>query len=119
MGAVHTRVRIINPADGDRYWDGEFLVDTGFIDTLVPAPFLEEIGLKPEQTRVYTLADGSEYSVGVGVAKLELLDEKVGVTVLFGEPDTEPLLGCTALESAGFEVDPVNQRLKKMPVLRL
>ena len=33
--------------------------------------------------------------------------------------DVEPLLGGTALESAGIEVDPVNQRLKRLPALRL
>ena len=27
--------------------------------------------------------------------------------------------GVTALESAGIEIDPVNQRLKKLPALRL
>lgn len=43
----------------------------------------------------------------------------VGGTVIFGEPDTEPLLGVTALESVGIEVDPVNQRLKRLPAVRL
>ena len=33
--------------------------------------------------------------------------------------DTEPLLGITALESLGIEVDPLNQRLKKLPAVRL
>ena len=43
----------------------------------------------------------------------------VGATVIFGEEDCEPLLGVTALESAGIEVDPVNQRLKRLPAVRL
>ena len=33
--------------------------------------------------------------------------------VVIGEDDVEPLLGVTALESAGIEVDPVNRRLKR------
>lgn len=33
--------------------------------------------------------------------------------LVIGDADAEPLLGVTALESAGIEVDPVNQRLKK------
>ena len=94
-----------------------FLVDTGATDTLVPRPHLEAIGLKPEGTRVYTLADGSEISVDITVAMLELMDDKIGV--IFGNPGTEPLLGVTALESAGIEVDPVNQRVKKLPSVRL
>ena len=31
----------------------------------------------------------------------------------------EPILGVTALESVGIEVDPQNQRLKRMPATRL
>jgi predicted aspartyl protease len=33
--------------------------------------------------------------------------------------DSEPLLGVTALESAGIEVDPSNQKLKRLPAVRL
>lgn len=119
MGTTHARVRITNPADAQKYWEGLLLVDTGATDSLVPGPYLESIGLKPEATRVYELADGSDISVDVTVAMLELMGEKIGGTVIFGEPGAEPLLGVTALESAGVEVDPVNQRLKKLPSVRL
>ena len=36
-----------------------------------------------------------------------------------GSDDAEPLLGVTALESVGIEVDPVNQTLKRMPAVPL
>ncbi|MDE0191174.1 MAG: hypothetical protein OXQ90_07425 [Gammaproteobacteria bacterium] len=36
-----------------------------------------------------------------------------------GEAGAEPLIGVTALESVGIEVDPVNQRLKRRPAVRL
>ena len=39
--------------------------------------------------------------------------------IIFGDADAEPLLGVTALESVGVEVDPQNQRLKKLPAVRL
>lgn len=119
MVATHAKVRIINPADPQKYWEGLFLVDTGATDSLVPGPFLESIGLKSEATRVYELADGSEVSVGVTVAMLELMGEKIGGTVIFGEAGAEPLLGVTALESVGIEVDPLNQQLKRLPAVRL
>ena len=47
------------------------------------------------------------------------MGDTVGLTVIFGEDDCEPILGGTALESAGIEVDPVNQRLKRLPAVRL
>ena len=119
MGATHVTVRITNPADSDRYWEGLFLVDTGATDSLVPRPHLETIGLEPEGKRVYELADGSEIAVDVAVAKIEFMGEFVGGTVVFGDADAEPLLGVTALESVGIEVDPVNQRLRRLPAVRL
>ena len=39
--------------------------------------------------------------------------------IIFGDAKAEPLLGVTALESVGVEVDPVNQRLRKLPSIRL
>ena len=119
MGATHVTVRITNPADPDRFCEGLFLVDTGATDSLVPRPYLEAIGLELKGRRVYELADGSELIVDVTVAEIEFMGEIVGGTVIFGEADAEPLLGMTALESVGIEVDPVNQRLKRLPAVRL
>ena len=119
MGATHVTVRITNPADSDRYWEGLFLVDTGATDSLVPRPHLEAIGLEPRGRRVYELADGRELVVDVTAAVIEFMGEFVGGTVIFGDADAEPLLGVTALESVGIEVDPVNQRLKRLPAVRL
>ena len=119
MGATHVTVTIRNPADPDRAWEGLFLVDTGATDSLVPRPHLEAIGLRPKGHRVYELANGDELKMEITTADIEFMGEIVGGTVLFGEADTEPLLGVTALESVGIEVDPTNQRLKRLPAVRL
>ena len=119
MGATHVNVTIRNPADPDRSWEGRFLVDTGATDSLVPRPHLEAIGLEPRGRRVYELADGTRIGMDVTTAEIEFMGEIVGGTILFGEPDAEPLVGVTALESVGVEVDPVNQRLKRLPSIRL
>ena len=119
MGATHVTVRITNPAEPDRFWEGLFLVDTGAADSLAPRPHLEAVGLKPEGKRVYELADGSEVAVDIAVAKIEFMGEFVGGTIVMGADDAEPLLGMTALASVGIEVDPLNQRLKRRPAVRL
>ena len=120
MGATQVTVTIRNPADPNRAWEGLFLVDPGTTDSLVPRPHLESIGLRPKGRRVFKLADGSEITMEVAVGEIEFLGETVGGTVLFGEPDAEPLLGATALASVGIEVDPNNQqRLKRRPAVRL
>ena len=119
MGAVQVTVTIRNPADRSREWSGLFLVDTGATDSLVPRKHLREIGLEPIGGRTYELADGSDLRLDIGVAEIEFMGEVVGGTVMFGDDDAEPLLGVTALESVGIEVDPVNQRLKRLPAVRL
>ena len=119
MGATHVTVRITNPAEPDRLWEGLFLVDTGATDSRVPRQHLEAIGLQPRGRRTYELADGSELAVDVTVAEIEFMGEVVGGTVIYGESNAEPLLGVTALESVGIEVDPVSQRLKRLPAVRL
>ena len=119
MGVTHVKVTIRNPADPSRSWEGPFLVDTGAIDSLVPRPHLEAIGLTPKAQRVYETADGREITMDVTTGEIEFMDEITAGRIIFGDPDAEPLLGVTALESAGVEVDPQNQRLKKLPAVRL
>lgn len=119
MGLTYTNAIIRNPAIPEREWRGRFLVDTGAIDSLVPGPWLDAIGLAPRGTRVYELADGTEISFDVAVAELEIMGETIGATVIFGGADTEPLIGATALESAGIHVDPVGRELKRLPAVRL
>ncbi len=119
MGATHVTVTIRNPAEPDRTWEGLFLVDTGATDCLVPRPCLEAIGLTRKGQRVYELADGSEIKMDITTADIEFMGEIVGGTIVFGEANAEPLLGVTALESVGIEVDPSSQTLKRLPAVRL
>ena len=119
MGAVHVTVTIRNPAEPSRSWEGLFLVDTGAMDSLVPKPHLEAIGLASKGERVYETADGRKLTLDVTTAEIEFMDDFTAGRIIMGDDDAEPLLGVAALESAGIEVDPVDQRLKKLPALRL
>ena len=119
MGATHVTVTIRNPAEPERSWDGLFLVDTGASDSLVPRACVEAIGLKPEGQRVYETADGREVRLDFARAFIEFMGDLTAGRLVIADDDVEPLLGVTALESAGIEVDPVNQRLKRLPALRL
>ena len=119
MGATHVTVTIRNLAEPDRTWDGLFLVDTGATDCMVPRQHLEAIGIMPQGKRLYELADGKSVRFDIAAARVEFMGEIVGATIIFGDDDTEPLLGVTALESVGIEVDPSNQTLKRLPAVRL
>ncbi len=119
MGATYVDVTIRNPAEPQRSWTGKFLVDTGAFDSLVPKARLEAIGLEPRGRRAYTLADGRSVVLDITVAEIESDGEVVGGTIVYGEETAEPLLGGTALESGGFEVDPRNEKLKRLPAVLL
>ena len=112
MGNIHVNVAIRNPAEPEKIWEGLFLVDTGAIDCLVPRPHLDAIGLEPKGRRTYAMDDGSEISMDITTGDIELMGEIVGGTIVFGEENTVPLLGVTALESIGIEVDPRTRTLK-------
>ena len=108
------------PADANRFWEGTFLVDTGAIDCVVPRSVLEGVGLRPKGERVYTLADGSEVRMDVTTCDVEILGEIAGATIVFADDDNAiPLLGVTAMESAGIEVDSRNERLRRLPSISL
>ncbi len=119
MGATHVTVTIRNPAEPSKSWDGLFLVDTGATDSLVPRSCIETIGVEPEGQRVHETADGREVRMDFAIARIEFMGDVTAGRVIVGDDGVEPLLGITALESAGIEVDPVNQRLKRLPALRL
>ncbi len=112
-------VAVSNPTDPQRRWEGLFFVDTGAIDSTAPGKHLREIGIQPRGKLTYELADGTEIVMEIGVASVEFMGEIVGVTIIFGDDNVEPILGVTALESVGIEVDPQNQRLKRLPAVRL
>ena len=118
MGLIYAPVTISNPADQDMAWEGDFLVDTGAVDSLVPRDVLDAIGVKPESQREYTLADGSEVTLDVSLARMEILGETIGTTVVFGEPGTDPLLGAISMQAAGIVIDPQNETLTKLPAMR-
>ena len=119
MGITHVTATIRNPAEPERTWEGLFLVDTGAVDCLVPRQHLDALGLSPKGQRVYGLADGSEIRMDVTTGDVEFMGEVAGATIVYGPPEAEPLLGVTALESMGIEVDPRNQTLRKLPSTRL
>ena len=119
MGATYVTTTIRNPSEPSLSWQSSFLVDTGAVDTLVPRDHLERIGLRPKAQRQYELADGNHIQMDITTGDIEFMGEIVGGTIIFGAPGVEPILGVTALESVGIDVDPRAQTLKKLPAVRL
>ena len=86
---------------------------------MAPASELKRLGVKPLGSRKYELASGEFVEYQFGPAVISFLGELAVTEILFGPDNTEPILGCLALESAGFLVDPKNQMLRKLEALPL
>ena len=119
MGLVYAATEVTNIMGGSENYSMPFLVDTGAIDTVIPADELDKLGIKREGKRNYEQACGSIVSYDVGYAFVSVNGEKVVANVVFGEKKSEPLLGVTVLESAGSIVDPVHQVLNKVAAIPL
>lgn len=111
LGHIYTEATIRPLAGSRKQWTGQLLVDTGATDTFVPASVLRKLGIKPQGTRSYELADGTWQELEIGFGVIEVQGQQAGGTLVFARNDEEPLLGVTVLESAGFWIDPQRERL--------
>lgn len=114
MGLTSVMVRISNPADQARGIEAEMLVDSGAIFSVVPADELLGLGIAPERTERFSLADGSSVTRKVGIARFEVAGRSGGAPVIFGEPGDAWLLGVLSLESLGLLLDPFKRELRPM-----
>ena len=117
MGMLRKRVRVSNSTDAERSFEEEFWVDTGALYSFVPEDRLEAIGVEPAATRELLLADGCQQTRLLGFCDLQVegLEGSIPCPVVFAPKGSLYLLGATALENFGVEVDPINKRLK--PIL--
>ena len=88
----------------------DVLVDTGALHSTFPESLLHQLGLQPEWSQTFGLADGSEVDFGVGYAMLYIGDGQRRCPVIFGAEDTY-LMGATTLEIFNLAADPVNETL--------
>jgi clan AA aspartic protease len=119
MGLFQVSVKLANPACPERTREVSLLVDTGATLSWIPREVLESLQVKPTSTLPFQLADGRVLEREVGAALFTINGKRLAVPVAFGDPGEEPVLGATALESMGFAVDPIEQRLVPRPLLAL
>ncbi|MBI2852426.1 MAG: aspartyl protease family protein [Chloroflexi bacterium] len=119
MGFVKTRVKISNPAEPSRTAELELLVDTGATFTMLPGSLLREIGVQADTSFRLRLADGRFLERGGCTVWMEVKGKGYKVPVVIGENGDVSVLGVTALEILGFEVDPMSRKLKPADYLAL
>ena len=114
MGLFNVPIGVGDP-QGERFQIVEALVDTGATFTIMPAPILEDLGIEPQRSGPFELADGSFRDYRMGETILRVEGEEVHSVVVFGDDDMDPILGAYTLERIGLAVDPARQRLFRVP----
>ena len=116
MGFIHVEVDISNPANPDVSESVRVLVDTGATLSILPSDMLDRLGVRRRRRRRFQ-GFGGTVTRDTGTVNMSYEDAEEGVTVVFGAEDDPPIMGVTALETLGFEVDPVNGRLNRLDML--
>jgi clan AA aspartic protease len=122
MGEVRTKVWLFNNADANaaaegrlspervRVVEADAMVDTGAVRSSVPAPLLDQLGIKPYNQVTVELADGGKNEVGIADGiRFEIMQRRSSDDALvLGD---EVLIGQTLLEKMDLLVDCARQRL--------
>lgn len=117
MGLTVLEVEVGNPARPEITAKVEFLIDSGAIYSVVPAPILERLGIRPLIEQEFRLADGSKIVRKKGVAVFKRGERAGGADVIFGEEGDSTLLGALTLEALGLSLDPLRRELKPLPMI--
>ncbi|TLY25587.1 MAG: aspartyl protease [Nitrospirae bacterium] len=117
MGLTFLELEIANPANPAVTEKVDFLIDSGAIYSVVPAPVLERLGIQPLATQEFRLANGTKVQRKKGMAVFKYGGRIGGADVIFGEEGDSILLGAFTLEALGLSLDPLRRELKQLPML--
>jgi clan AA aspartic protease len=109
MGETIAEVKLIGPHETRSI---HAIVDTGATNTVIDESLAKELGIKATRFDEVMLANETVEKVGVGSAELEIegIRQVVPVYIYKGN-----LIGLTTLEAAGLRVNPITQKLEKVP----
>lgn len=119
MGFTKVDIKIFNAKDEKRMIEvPSIIADTGSVLTWVREDLLEKIGVERKwKDREFTLSGKVKRDIGIAICGID--GEMTACDVVFAKEGDGDVVGVTALESMGFEVDPVTQKLKKVGLLAL
>ena len=111
MGRVIVNVEIVNPKNGKSI-NVRLLVDTGSTLTWIKKERLEEINPEARRRIKIKSIDGREVERNIGFAEIRYEGHEAPIIVVFAEENDAEVLGLTAIESLGYEVNPMSGRLE-------
>ena len=112
MGIFAVRIHLYSLRRPDRVREIEATVDTGALFPVLPRAILRQLDAKRGETRTFQLANGKHLRRDIAQIGIEFEGHRAATSVVVGEPGDAVLLGSVALESLGYEVDPVHKTLR-------
>ena len=109
----------VKNANGGEYASIAALVDTGSSYTVLGEDLLASLGIQPDEREQFQLGDDSIVEWDIGEARLRLGGLERNTPVAFGPPGVSPLLGALTLQIFRLTVDPVNERLVRLPPVKV
>jgi len=119
LGFTEVEVHISHAASPEKSLATKVLVDTGAILSAVPRVLLSQLGVTPFGKRTLRVFGGQAIEREIGAAIIRYKEFTAAASVIFAEERDTPVLGATALEAMGLQVDPVTKELRPVELLML
>ncbi len=116
MGTFSVDIEIGDP-DGNRSESVRALVDTGASYTTVPSSVLRNMTVTAHDRVTFILADGRRVQRDLGRTWVRIQGRSEITLVVFGDEESEALLGAYTLQGLLLGVDTPNERLMPVPGL--
>ena len=112
VGIFRTVMGVESPTRrGDVRLLPETMVDTGSEFSWVPRSLLESLGVKPERSQGFVVADGRRVDREMGYAIIHAAGAATSDDVVFAEEGDMVLLGARTLEGLNLRIDVVKKQL--------
>ena len=118
MGFIYVDIGVSNPSTPEVSESVRALVDTGATLSILPKSLLESLGIRRIGKKKFR-GLGGVVTREVGTVTMHYNGVSGAAGVIFGEEEDPAVMGVTALESMGFDVDPVAGKLKSVEMLML
>ena len=116
MSLTHVEIEIANIDSPEITEKVRFLLDSGFLVSVIPTPILEKLGVAPYTQHEAFLPNGESVRRRKGIAFFRLGNRVGGADVLFGEEGDATILGSLALASLGLYLNPIQRELGELPL---
>jgi predicted aspartyl protease len=112
MGIFRTTIGVESPGLRDKiHYLPDTMVDTGSEFSWVPRPVLDSLGVTPERSQGFLVADGRRIDREIGYAIIHAGGTATSDDVVFAEDGDMILLGARSLEGLNLKIDVVRKQL--------